>query len=223
MTHISEAGLASAISNAGGLGVFTPFPSRQAETPSFDYLKSEIKSIKSLTDRPFAINFPMPRMGKNILPMVEAAIKEEFSMATTSGGEPALVVPMLKSAGVKVPHVVSTIRQARLAEEQGCDAVKIPIIAGGGIADARGFVAALALGAEGVHMGTRFLATKECVIDEHYKQALIKVKDIDTLMLHRESVPTRYYRNQTTEKVLEMERAGTSKQEVNAFLSSVHP
>ena len=250
MARISEAGLVSAVSNAGGLGVLTPFTPHHINTDSTDYLREEIRKVKSLTDKPFGVNFPMPNRRGDILSLIEQGIDEGFPVATTSGGNPSHIMPMLKGAGVKVLHVVSSVRQAQLAEECGCDAVitqgfeaggigsrtevttfvlvpqivkavNIPVIAGGGIADAYGLVAAFALGAEGIHMGTRFLATKECIADEEYKKVLTGAGDTDTLVIHRNDIPSRVYRNEITDTLQELERMGASKYVVNSYLSSL--
>jgi NAD(P)H-dependent flavin oxidoreductase YrpB (nitropropane dioxygenase family) len=249
MARISVAGLVAAVSNAGGLGVLSPAPPRDSAEEPLTYIQDQIRRIKSLTDKPFAVNFPMPHPGIDIRPWVDAALTEGFPIATTSGGDPARVVPVLKSAGVKSLHVVGSVRQAQKAEEQGCDAVitqgfeaggigsryelttfvlvpqvadavGIPVVAGGGIADARGFVAALVLGAEGVQIGTRFLATKECIIDEQYKQALIDAKDTSTVMIRRDTIPSRAMRNEAIEEIIEMDRTGTSEDEIMAFIDS---
>jgi len=249
MARISVAGLVSAVSNAGGLGVLSPAPPRdRAEEPE-TYIRDQIRQIKSLTDKPFAVNFPMPHPGLDIRPWVDAALAEGFPIATTSGGDPARVVPILKSAGVKTLHVVGSVRQAQKAEAQGCDAVitqgfeaggigsryelttfvlvpqvadavEIPVVAGGGVADARGFVAALVLGAEGVQIGTRFLATKECIIDEEYKQALVNANDTSTVMIRRETIPSRVMRNETVDEIIEMDKSGAGEDEIMAFIDS---
>lgn len=249
MARITEAGIVSAVSDAGGLGVLSPAPPRDSDEEPAAYLRKEIRKVKSLTDRPFAVNFPMPHPDVDVLPWIDAALEEGFPIATTSGGNPARLAAVLQGRGVKVLHVVGTVRQAQKAEASGCDAVitqgfeaggigsrqelttlvlvpqivdavKIPVVAGGGIADARGYVAAIALGAEGVQMGTRFLATEECIIDHAYKQAVLNAGDTDTVMVRRETIPSRAMRNEAINRIIEMEKAGADPAEIDAFINA---
>jgi len=248
LARISNAELVSAACNAGCLGVLSPVPPRQSKENPAEYLQKQIRKAKSLTNNPFGVNFPLAYEKMDLRPWVETAQKEEVKVATTSGGDPGRIAPLLKSLGMKVLHVVSTVKQGQKAEVQGCDAVitqgfeaggigsrqelttmvlvpqlvdalKIPVVAGGGIADGRGFAAALALGAQGVQMGTRFLATKECCIDDRYKQALVKAQDTDTMMIRRETVPSRVMINACVKKIIEMEKMGVGDKNIEDFIN----
>jgi len=168
-------------------------------------------------------------------------------VVTTSAGNPRLYTPRLKEAGVKVLHVVSSVRQAQVAEDSGVDAViaegfeagghngfdelttmvlvpqiadvvEIPVIAAGGIADARGLVAAFALGAEGVQMGTRFIATTECNAHPDFKRWIVESLDTGTMITGRVLSPTRTLRNKFAAKVAEMHRRGTTADELLALI-----
>jgi enoyl-[acyl-carrier protein] reductase II len=179
--------------------------------------------------------------------MVDIAIQEEVKVVTTSAGSPATYTRYLKDAGIKVLHVIASVRHAKRAEAEGVDAViaegyeagghngldelptfvlvpqvvdavKIPVVAAGGIAEARGFVAALALGAEGVQMGTRFVATCECIAHQNFKQAILEAIDTGTIITGRKLGPTRGLKNELTAKIVEMENRGASAEELLSFL-----
>ncbi len=245
MTWIANAELAAAVSNAGGLGIISPNAGMAPEADLVEHLRSQIKKARSLTNRPFGVNFPLqdPRVKKQI----DVAIEERVPMVTTSAGNPATYTAYLKDAGIKVLHVVASVKHARGAEGSGVDAViaegyeagghngfdelptfvlvpqvvdvvKIPVIAAGGIADARGFVAALALGAEGVQMGTRFMATHECIAHQQVKEAIIGAIDTGTVISGRKFGPTRGLKNDLTVKILEMENRGASAEEMLSFI-----
>ena len=187
---LSRAELVSAVSNAGGLGIMASLT-----FPTIKELRQEIRKIKSMTDKPFAVNITiLPTIRPvNYEEYINAAIEEGVDIIETAGRNPEPYMKELKDAKVKVIHKVSRVRDVKTAERLGVDAVtivgfeaaghpgmdevtslvliplsvdavKIPVIAGGGIGDARGFVAALALGAEGVLMGTRFMASRECAV-----------------------------------------------------------
>jgi enoyl-[acyl-carrier protein] reductase II len=174
-------------------------------------------------------------------------IEEGVPVVTTSAGNPRLYTPRLKDAGVKVLHVVSSVRQAQVAEDSGvdaviaegfeagghngfdelttmvlvpqiADAVEIPVIAAGGIADGRGMTAAFALGAEGVQMGTRFIATAECNAHPDFKRRIVDSNDAGTMITGRALSPTRTLRNGFAAKVAEMDRRGTTADELLALI-----
>lgn len=201
MLGFSKSRLVSAVSNAGGLGILAGGMGPRA-------LKEEIRRTRELTDKPFGVNIPVI-MEKRAHACIEVALEEGVSIFATAAGNPDRFTKLLKDAGATVMHVVPSVRHALKAEAAGVDvvvaegteagglvgplevttfilvpqvvdAVKVPVIAAGGIGDARGFVAALALGAEGVQMGTRFLATRECEIEESLKQAILKATDTST-------------------------------------------
>lgn len=241
MNWVANAELAAAVSNAGALGIVSPTAGMRLEDDQEENLRSHIRKAKSLTDKPFAVNFPLqtPDVDK----LIDAAIEEGVKVVTTSAGNPALYTAHLKEAGVKVLHVVASVRHAQGAERQGVDAViaegyeagghngfdelstfvlvpqvvdvvSVPVVAAGGIADARGLVAALALGAEGVQIGTRFVATHECIAHQNFKDEVVKAIDTGTVITGRRLGPTRGLKNEFTAKMLETEGSGASPEEL---------
>jgi len=201
MAGFSKSRLVSAVSNAGGLGLLAGAMGPKA-------LRAEIRKTRELTDKPFGVNILLA-MEQRAQASLETALHEGVKIFATTAGNPERFAKILKDAGAAVMHVVPSVRHAVKAEAAGVDvvvaegteagglvgplgvttfvlvpqvvdAVKIPVIAAGGIGDARGFVAALALGAEGVQMGTRFLATRECEIDDSLKEAILKATDTST-------------------------------------------
>lgn len=245
MTWIANAELAAAVSNAGGLGIISPNAGMTLDGNPVENLRSQIKKAKSLTDKPFGVNFPLQYPG--VKELIDVAIEEGIPAVTTSAGNPATYTPYLKEAGIKVLQVVASVRHAKGAEGRGVDAVitegyeagghngfdelttfvmvpqvvdavEIPVIAAGGIADARGFVAALALGAEGVQMGTRFVATHECITHQNVKEAIIGAIDTGTVISGRKLGPARGLKNELTAKILEMESRGASTEELQSFI-----
>lgn len=247
MTWIANAELAAAVSNAGALGIISPNAEMRLDDDITANLRSQIRKAKNLTDKPFGINLPILMPG--IEELIDALIEEGVKIVTTSAGNPAIHTPRLKEAGVKVLHVVASVRHAKGAERNGVDAViaegyeagghngldelatfvlvpqvvdavSIPVVAAGGIADARGFVAALALGAEGIQMGTRFVATHECVAHQSFKEAILKATDTGTVTTGRKIGPTRGLKNELTAKLQEMESRGASAEELFAFIDT---
>lgn len=247
MSLIANAELAAAVSNAGGLGVISPNAGELDWGKVAENLRSQIRKAKSLTAKPFGVNFSIQLIGED-RSLVDIAIEEGVRVVTIGAGSPALHTGYLKERGVKVLHVVASVRHAKGAEKNGVDAViaegyesgglnspdelttfvlvpqvvdtvSIPVIAAGGIADARGLVAALALGADGVQMGTRFLATRECIAHEDYKKALVEAKDTSTVIMGRRLIPTRSLKNELTNEVLEKESAGAAPQDLLSILA----
>ncbi len=201
MAHISDARLAAAVSNGGGLGIISAAHGDPAK------LAEEIDLARSLTDKPFGVNIML--RSNNIAALAAVIAEKKVAVVTTGAGSPAEFIPMWRSAGVKVIPVISTAAMAQLMQKSGadavvaegtesgghvgemttmalvpqvCDAVEIPVIAAGGIADGRGFAAAVMLGACGVQVGTRFLAATECSIHPEYKARLLKAKDTSTVV-----------------------------------------
>lgn len=248
MQWLSVPELASAVSNAGGLGIFTAatYPDKQA-------LKEAIRKMKSMTDKPFAVNvslFPTPS-GKEIADdYVEAIIEEGVPIVETSGRSPEKYVPVLKAAGIKTMHKVPQVRHARRVERLGVDAItvigfeagghpgmadvstsilipkaaselKVPLIAGGGIADARGLVAALAWGADAVVMGTRFMTSKECLLHQNFKDIVIAGNENDTGMALRSinNAIRIYKHNWAFRKVQEMENRNAALEELMTVIA----
>ncbi|MBI2863946.1 MAG: DUF561 domain-containing protein [Chloroflexi bacterium] len=242
MVSIGDPELAAAVSNAGGLGIIT------AGGKSKGQLVQEIRLAGSLTDKPFGVNIAL-NARQQVGSYVEAVTQEKVSAVTTSAGSPEAITGQLHAAGIKVIQVVASVRHAKKAESVGVDAVvaegyeagghngpdetttmvlvpqivdavKIPVIAAGGIGDARGFLAALALGAEGVQIGTRFIATNECIAHQNYKQAIIQADDTSTALIVRR--PGRFFRvlkGPWPQKVLELENAGASTEQLLPYIA----
>ena len=204
MAHISDARLAAAVSNAGGLGIIS------AASGNVEKIEEEIDKAFSLTDKPFGVNVML--MGENVDEIAKLLAQKKVAVVTTGAGNPAKYVSMWKEAGIKVIPVVASASLAKLMERSGadaviaeggesgghvgemmtmslipqvCDAVTIPVIGAGGIADGRGVAAAFMLGAVGVQVGTRFLLADECCISRTYKDKLIKAHDTSTIVTGR--------------------------------------
>lgn len=245
LAYLAYSDLAAAVSNAGGLGQITAM-----SLPNPESLRDEIKKVKQLTSKPFGVNFAIGNHGRPFDDMLQAAIDEEVSVITMTGGNPAPIFEQLKGTSIKKLVLVAARRQAEKAEELGADAVmvvgqeggghlgrddlgtmvlipqvvdsvSIPVIASGGIGDGRGLMAALALGAEGVEMGTRFIATKECIhAHEVYKKALVEGQESDTVIIKRSiGAPARAIANSWTEKILEIESSGGRYEQLKDYIS----
>jgi len=233
MHFVGFAELASAVSNAGGLGIITGLTQKTPEL-----LAREIARCHDMTDKPFGVNltflptFAAPPYPEYIRAIVEGGIK----IVETAGRSPEAYMPALKSAGIKVIHKCTSVRHSLKAESIGCDAVsvdgfecgghpgeddmpnmillpraaeelKIPFVASGGMADARSLVASLVMGASGINMGTRFIATKEAPVHDNVKQALVKASELDTRLIMRALRNTeRVLNNAGVERLLEIER-----------------
>jgi enoyl-[acyl-carrier protein] reductase II len=248
MVWIASAELAAAVSNAGGLGLISPNAGMSRNGDQVENLKKQIEIAKGLTSKPLGVNLPILN-NPQIEALVEAVIKAKVKVVVTAAGNPALYTIRFKEAGTKVLHLVAAVRHAQSAEKRGVDAViaegyeagghngldelttltlvpqvvdavTIPVVAAGGIADARGVVAALALGAEGVQMGTRFVATRECGAHQNFKDAIVKASDTDTAITGRKLGPTRILKNEIAAKLLDMEATGASAEELLAFIGS---
>lgn len=237
MAWVATAELAAAVSNAGGLGIIA------AGSAPEDVVRNEIKKAKSLTDKNFGVNiyFMSPHVDK----VIDVVVEEEVPVVTTGAGNPGKYMSKLKQAGIKVIPVVSSVALARRLERVGADAliaegmecgghigelttmalvpqvvdaVKIPVIAAGGIADARGFLAALALGAKGVQMGTRFVCARECTAHEKFKEAIITAKDRSTIVTGKTTGhPVRVIKNKLSLKFEELEQKQASVYELEAL------
>ncbi len=237
MAGVSEAILTAAVSNAGGMGVIG------AGFASPEWLRSEIKKAKSLTDKPFGVNLLM--QNPNTEALLTIIIEEKVHTVFTGGGNPIPILPYLKEAGVKVVPVVPTIRLAGKMEKAGADAVvveglesgghigenttfclvsqasevikEIPLIAAGGIYDGRTFAAALILGASGVQVGTKFMIASECQIHDNYKKAIIDASDEDVTVIGRfTGHPIRAIKNKLTENLKKMEEKNPFPEEINS-------
>ncbi|KAF0995808.1 nitronate monooxygenase family protein [Geobacillus sp. TFV-3] len=245
LAYLAYADLAAAVSNAGGLGQITAM---SLDGP--EQLREEIRKVKEKTDRPFGVNFAIGQHGRPFSHMLEAALDEGVPVVSVTGGNPAPFFEQLKGTNVKKLVLVAAVRQAVKAEELGADAVmvvgqeggghlgkydigtfvlipkvvdsvSIPVIASGGIADGRGLMAALALGAEGIEMGTRFIATKECVhAHPAYKEMILNATENDTVIIKRSlGAPGRVLANAWAEKILEIERQGGTYDDLKEYIS----
>lgn len=231
LSRISYAELAAAVSNAGGLGQVAI---GGLETP--DELREMIRKTKALTDKSFAVNIPIGR--RKVKPWLDVAIDEGVAVISFSAGSPKPYMEQVKRAGMKALVMVASPELARKAEHIGADvvaavgfeggghigrndittmlmtplvrqAVSIPVLAGGGIANGQGIAAALALGADGVLIGTRFVATKEAYAHDRYKNALVTSQETDTVVIKRSiGIPARILGSEWASNILEAEKQG---------------
>jgi enoyl-[acyl-carrier protein] reductase II len=246
MLWLADAGLAAAVSNAGGLGVLSPMAGMEAQGEPVDNLKVQIEKAKGLTEKPFGVNIPIDLRDCGLL--MDLILTQEVQVVVTAAGDPRLYTELLQSQGTKVLHVVSSVRHARAAESAGvdaiivegveaaarngfdelplfslipqvADAVSLPVIAAGGIVDSRGVVAAMALGAEGVQLGTRFVVVKENIASRKYKDAIIAAKDTDTVITCRQLIPSRSLKTtEFTQTLLALEEGGATADELRDFI-----
>lgn len=226
MAWIADSSLAAAVSNAGGLGIIA------GGTAPVEYVREEIRKAKALTDKPFGVNIML--LSDNAEEVAKLVCEEGVKVVTTGAGSPGKYMDMWKQHGITVIPVVASVGLARRMEKSGADAiiaegceagghigelttmslmpqvvdaVNIPVIAAGGIADGRGVAAAFMLGASGVQVGTRFLVAHECTVHEKYKEKVIKAKDIDTMVTGRPTGhPVRVLRNKLARKFKELEK-----------------
>lgn len=234
MAWVAEHHLAAAVSEAGGLGLIGG-----ASAPA-EVVRDEIRKAKQLTKKPFGVNIML--MSPYAEEVAKVVVEEGVKVVTTGAGNPEKYMEMWKNAGIKVIPVVASVALAKRMEKYGADAivaegteagghigeqttmtlvpqvadaVSIPVIAAGGIADGRGIAAAFMLGAEAVQMGTRFVVAKESMVHDNYKQRIIKSKDIDSAVTGRShGHPVRCLRNQMTREYVKMEQAGKSFEEL---------
>lgn len=226
MAWVAEHRLAAAVSNAGGLGIIGA-----ASAPP-EVVREEIRKCKELTDRPFGVNIML--LNPNADEVAGIVVEEGVRVVTTGAGNPAKYMDLWKRADVKVLPVVASVAMARMMERAGADgvvaegmesgghigqtttmalvpqvvdAVSVPVVAAGGIADGRGLAAAFMLGAEAVQMGTRFVAAKESIVHENYKRQILKAKDIDSVITGTSTGhPVRSLRNHMTREYLQLEK-----------------
>lgn len=231
--------LASAVSNAGGLGIIgsgSMYP---------NILRDEIQKCKQATAKPFAVNVPL--LYPDIDQHIQIIIEEKVPIVFTSAGNPKTWTIHLKQHGIKVVHVVSSSKFAKKVEDAGCDAVvcegfeagghngreetttfvlipqvraatNLPLIAAGGIATGNGMLAAMVLGAEGVQIGTRFVATHESSAHDNFKQRVISLQEGDTLLSMKKVVPVRLIKNDFQQRIHEAEERGATKEELEQIL-----
>lgn len=229
--------LVSAVSNAGGLGVIG-----SGDAPP-EWLRAQVRATRENTDKPFGVNIML--MSPFVKENLQIVIEEHVRIVTFGGGNPGPYIPPLKEAGIKVLPVVSSVALARRLERLGADAiiaegmesgghigetttmalvpqvvqsVKLPVIAAGGIADGHGLVAALALGAQGIQMGTRFICSEECIAHPKFKEQILQATDRSTVVTG-ESMghPVRCLENRLTREFRAREKAGATIEELEAF------
>lgn len=233
MAWVAESTLAAAVSNAGGLGLIA------GGAAPIDYLREQIRNAKKLTDKPFGVNIML--MSPNAEELAQLVIDEGVPVVTTGAGNPGKYMEAWKAAGIKVIPVIPSVALAKRMERAGADAivaegtesgghigeittmclvpqvadaVSIPVIAAGGIADGRGIAASFMLGAEGVQVGTRFLAAEECKIHENYKNLVIDAKDTDSIVTGRfTGHPCRGVKTKFAKQLLTFERDGGTPEE----------
>lgn len=234
MAWVAEHSLASAVSEAGGLGIIA------AANAPCDYVREEIRKVKARTEKPFGVNIML--LSPYAEEIAKLVVEERVPVVTTGAGNPSPYMKQWKEAGIKVMPVVASVALAKIMQRagadaviaEGCesgghigesttmvlvpqvtDAVSVPVIAAGGIGDGRGMAAAMMLGAQGVQMGTRFLVAKECVIHPNYKAKVLKASDIDTAVTGRSTGhPVRQLRNKMTKEYLQKEKEGCSFEEL---------
>jgi enoyl-[acyl-carrier protein] reductase II len=234
MAWVATHELASAVSKAGGLGIIG------AGGAPADYVREQVRKVKESTDKPFGVNIML--MNPAADEIAQVVVDEGVKVVTTGAGNPSKYMEMWKAAGIKVIPVVASAGMAKMMERCGADAVvaegmesgghigslttmalvpqvvdsvSIPVIAAGGIADGRGFAAAIMLGAEAVQIGTRFVAASECIVHENYKNTLIKAKDIDSTVTGTTTGhPVRSIRNKMTKEYLRLEKEGAELMEL---------
>jgi len=237
MAHVATAELVSAVSNAGGLGIIG------AGTAEADWVREQIHLTREQTDKPFGVNILL--ISPFAKQVIEVVLEEKVAVVTTGAGNPGPYIPRFKEAGIKVMPVVASVALARRLERYGADAfvaegmesggeigqittmplvpqvvdsVKVPVVAAGGIADGRGLVAALALGAQGVQMGTRFVTSEECIAHPAYKQAILDASDRSTAISGQSTgYPMRALENKLIHEFWEKEKSGISMDELMEF------
>ncbi len=237
MAWVATAELAAAVSNAGGLGIIGC-----GNAPA-EVIRKEIKKIKELTDKPYGVNVML--LSNFVDEIMELLYEEKVPVITTGAGNPGKYIERFKEIGTKVIPVVPSVELARRMERVGADAVivegteagghigelttialvpqvvdavNIPVIAAGGIADGRGFMSALSLGARGVQIGTRFVCTEECIAHDNYKEAIVNAKDRDAIATGRSTGhPVRIIKNKFAKEFLNLEKSGAGLEEIEKF------
>ena len=237
MAWIADASLASAVSEAGGLGIIA------AMNADANWLRDQIHELRAKTDKPFGVNVML--MSPFVDEVAQVVIDEQVPVVVTGAGNPTKYMKAWGDAGIKVIPVVASVALARLVARRGAtavvaegtesgghigetstmalvpqvvDAVDIPVVAAGGIADGRQLAAALALGACGVQVGTCLLVSEECPIHENYKAALLKAKDSDTIVTGRSvGAPVRVLKNRMSREYVRQENAGADKMELEKY------
>jgi enoyl-[acyl-carrier protein] reductase II len=245
LAHLAYAELAAAVSNAGGLGQITAMT---LGTP--EKLRDEIRKVRTLTSQPFGVNFAIGAHHGQYKDLLEVAIEEQVPVLSITGANPTPIFERLQGENIRTLVLVASVRQAQKAEALGADAVmavgqeggghigrddigtmvliprvvasvSIPVLASGGIGNGSGLLAALALGAEGIEMGTRFIATKECIhANEVYKQAIVNAKETDTVIIKRTlGAPGRVLKTEYTQQIIAREQEGATYEDLKDAIS----
>ncbi len=238
MLWLANAELAAAVSNAGALGIISPMAGMERHGDASANFKRHIDRAKDLTRQPFGMNIPLDLPQSGIL--IDLVLKEKVGIVVTAAGHPQLYTELLRQEGIKVLHVVGSVKQAQAAEAcrvdaviaMGCEAgghigfheiplfslipqvaeaISIPVIAAGGIVDARGMIAAFALGAQRMQLGTRFIMVEENMASPLYKQAILMAKDTDTVITCRKLLPTRSLRTEFSKRLLELDESSMER------------
>jgi enoyl-[acyl-carrier protein] reductase II len=253
MNWVSGADLVAAVSEAGGLGTLGPNSGAKKITPDVELtgerMREQIKKVRGLTREPFAVNI-VAGFGEDLKyskKVVEVVIEEAVPVAIVSVGRPETYTGILKEAGLKVLHAISTARHGKKAEKVGVDAVicegfeagghkgftelttliltpmvvdavSVPVVTGGGIGDARGVLAALALGADGIYMGTRFMATRESESHSRVKEAIVKGQDVCTISVPKDRMLARDLANDFTREYMQLKLSGAGPDDLNHYL-----
>lgn len=237
MAWVATAELAAAVSNGGGLGLIA------AGGAPAEVVREQIRKCRTMTDKPFGVNVML--MSPFAEEVMQVVIEEKPAVVATGAGNPGKYIPALKEAGIKILPVIASVAMAKKMEKAGVDgviaegteagghigeittmclipqivdAVEIPVVAAGGIADKRGAVAAFALGADGIQVGTRFICSTECIAHENYKNAVLKAKDRDAVVTGRSTgAPVRALKNKLTKEYDRLEKEGASFEEIEAL------
>ncbi len=245
LAYLGYAELAAAVSNAGGLGQITAATLRTPEN-----LRNEIHKVREFTNKPFGVNFAIAKYNGEYEELLEVAIEEKVPVISITGGNPKPVLERLKDENIKTLVLVSGVRHAQKAEQLGADAliavgqeggghlgrddigtmvliprivdhVSIPVLAAGGIGDGRGLLAAFSLGAEGIVMGTRFIATQECVHAHYdYKNALLQAQETDTVIIKKSlGAPGRVLQSDFALEIIDREHQGATYEDLKDMIS----
>jgi enoyl-[acyl-carrier protein] reductase II len=247
LAHLAFSGLCAAVSNAGGLGQI----SAVTIPGGAEALRDEIRAVRELTNRPFAVNFAISTR-RDIMDLVETTLAEDVRIMSFTAGNPEPFLKRLEGTGVKTLILVAGVRQAQKVEELGgsaviavgydggghlgrddigtmvlvpriLESVSIPVLASGGIGNGRGLAAALAMGASGIEMGTRFVATAECIAHENYKRALVAASETDTRIIERSlGMPGRVLHGPVAERIIELEAAGERDEVIQLISGAVN-
>lgn len=236
MAWVATAELAAAVSEAGGLGIIG------AGSAPGEVVRQQIRKAKTLTSKPFGVN--VYYLSPFVEEVIQVVLEEGVSVITTGAGNPGKHIPRLKEKGIKVIPVIASVALAKRMEKLGVDAliaegmecgghvgelttmallpqvvdaVALPVIAAGGIADGRQLAAVLCLGAEGVQMGTRFICAEECVVHENYKNAVLKAKDRDTVLTGYNGHYVRVLKNELTQEYARLSKEGAGEKELEAL------